>query len=157
MANYTTIALLQNRVRPENLAQMADDVTTTPITTTAQATASLALAGTIANMNQAITDASRLIDSWLLGHVDMADADTLNAVEFHCASIALYNLATRRFMNDENNPWAGSYKNAMAWLKGQARGELHVQTNPDSPSTMVTYSKSSTDRTITSTELSNYV
>lgn len=157
MSSYTTIALLQNRISPANLAQMADDTTTTTITTAAEAATSLALAGTIANINQAITDASALIDSWLLGRVDMADTDTLNAVEMHCANIALYRLAQRRFMSDENNPYYASNRDSIQWLKDTARGTLHVQTSPDSPSSQVTYYKSVSDRTISSDSMSEYV
>ena len=65
MAVYTTIDNLLKRLDPEILAGLADDENSPP---------SISDPDTQAVVAQAIADGANLIDSYLLGRVELADA-----------------------------------------------------------------------------------
>lgn len=152
MSEYTTSANLQKRIDPRTLAQLADDATTA-IRTAADATTSLALPATAAIITSAITDASAFIDGYLLDHVDLTDATVLATIEYHAATVALYLLYRRRYMDGEQNPMYPAYVQTERWLRGVAKGELHLDNAPLSPSSSVRCSTTGNTRDFDSTTL----
>ena len=117
MANYTTTAGLLKRIDSDTLSQLSDDTgTTTPDYTTPAAAAII---------TQAISDASFIVDLYVIGHIDMTDATNQARMEPYTCSIALYNLHARRFVQHNQNPKAAQYDDAMRFLRGMAGGQLH--------------------------------
>jgi len=128
MSMYTSIALLQKRIKPIVLAELADDVNTP-----ADITAAL----TIAVIDQAIADASAMIDGYLLGHTDMTDPIVQTAIEQHAATLTLYSLYRRRYATEETNPLSAARKDSLAWLTMLAKGTIKVTASPQSPSSPI--------------------
>lgn len=124
MSEYSSVANLSKRIKPQALAELADD-TNTP--------ASISDTTTVAVITQAIQDASAEIDSHLHGHIDMSDATNAALVEKHCAFIALYYLYQRRYQHHSDNPMAAAYDDSMRWLKDVARGKIHIKGTPQTP------------------------
>ena len=119
MPTYTTLELLVKRLDPAVLAGLADDLNTPP---------SLADPETLAVVNQAITDGASLIDSYLLGRVELADATAAAALERMNATLALYFLYRRRFLDDSRNPLTAAKDMVQAQLAAVAQGEAHLGT-----------------------------
>jgi len=131
MAVYTTIDDLAKRLDSEVLAGLADDENTPP---------DLEDAETIAVLNQAIGDGASLIDSYLLGRVDLADAAVQASLERMNATLALYFLYRRRYLDDALNPLAAAREAVAAHLAAVARGEEKLADGEDGTPDMVVFS-----------------
>ena len=99
MAIYTTIDDLTKRLEPAVLAGLADDQNTPP---------DLEHPDTQDVIGRAIADGANLIDSYLLGRVDLSSVPTQAALERINATLALYFLYRRRYVDDALNPLAAS-------------------------------------------------
>ena len=139
------------------LAQLADDRDSNIIRTQAQATTSLALPATIANITQAIEDASNEVDVQLLGHADLTDATVLTRVKPLCTSIAIYFLYNRRYMDEDKNPYRGRYFSALKVLRDARKRENRLSIDPDDPGSQTISSTISSTKDISSTTLDGYV
>ena len=146
MASYTNVANLLKRIDPTTLGQLSDDVNRAADYTTTAATAII---------NQAIADASSLIDSYVLGHIDLTDSANTADLEFHCAVLALYYLHARKYLNDSENPKASQMRHTMSWLRNLREGELHTQAGVPS-STMLT-TTSSTDKKFSDDTMGGFI
>lgn len=156
MAQYTDQTELEERMDNIMLAQLADDRDSNIIRTQAQATTSLALAATIAHITQAIEDASNDVDVELLGHADLTDATLLTRIKPFCTSIAIYYLYTRRYMDEDKNPYRGRYYKALAALKAARKRENRLAINADDPGSQTLSSTISSTKDISSTTLDAY-
>jgi phage gp36-like protein len=117
MAVYTTTDDLAKRLDPEILAGLADDENTPPDIEDPE---------TVDVINQAIADGANLIDSYLLGRVDLASAPVQAALERINATLALYYLYRRRCVDDAQNPLAAAREAVCAHLAAVTRGEEKV-------------------------------
>ncbi len=131
MAIYTTIEDLARRLDPEVLAGLADDVNNPP---------DLEDAGTVMVINQAITDGANLIDSYILGHADLGSPAVQASLERTNATLALYYLYRRRFIDDVHNPLAAAREAVCAHLAAVARGEERLAEADDGQPGMTVYS-----------------
>jgi phage gp36-like protein len=131
MAIYTTITDLEKRLDPEILAGLADDENTPP---------DLEDAETVAVLNQAINDGANLIDSYLLGRVDLADAQVQASLERMNATLALYFLYRRRYLDDTLNPLAAAREAVSAHLAAVTRGEEKLADGGEGTPNIVVFS-----------------
>ncbi len=131
MAIYTTIDDLKRRLEPAVLAGLADDQNTPP---------DLEDPDTQDVIEQAIADGANLIDSYLLGRVDLASAPTQAAVERINATLALYFLYRRRYVDDALNPLAAAREAVCAHLAAVARGEERLADGDDGSPEQEVYS-----------------
>jgi phage gp36-like protein len=137
---------LLKRIDANTLGTLTDDSNVTADYTTVAAAAVI---------TQAIADASAMIDSYVLGHLDMTDSDNTAAVEYHCAILALYYLHARKFASDDVNPKASLMRHTMKWLEGVRKRDLHVQTN--APLDTMVSTTSSTTKKFTDTSMSGFI
>jgi len=131
MAIYTTIDDLKRRLEPAVLAGLADDQNTPP---------DLEDPDTQDVIEQAIADGANLIDSYLLGRVDLASAPTQAALERINATLALYFLYRRRYVDDALNPLAAAREAVCAHLAAVARGEERLADGDDGSPEQEVYS-----------------
>ena len=131
MAIYTTIDDLTKRLDPEILAGLADDDNTPPDIEDAE---------TVAVLNQAISDGANLIDSYLLGRVDLCDAQVQASLERMNATLALYFLYRRRYLDDALNPLAAAREAVSAHLAAVARGEEKLADGAEGTPDIVVFS-----------------
>jgi phage gp36-like protein len=131
MAVYTDLASLQRRLDPAVLAGLADDVNTPP---------DLGDPETIAVMEQAITDGASLIDSYLLGRVDLSSPLTQAALERLNATLALYFLYRRRYLDDSRNPLSAAKEMVAEHLAAVSRGEAKLADGDDGAPDLVVFS-----------------
>ncbi len=117
MAIYTSIAELERRLDAEVLAGLADDANTPP---------DLADVVTREVINQAITDGADLIDSYLLGRVNLAQPVVQASLERINATLALYFLYRRRYVDDAVNPLAAAKEAVTAHLAAVASGQVKI-------------------------------
>ncbi len=117
MAIYTNLTNLTKRLDTEILAGLADDVNTPP---------SLAGAAAQAVVEQAIADGASVIDSYLLGRVNLADPLASAALERINATLALYFLYQRRYLDDALNPLAAAREAVQAHLADVAQGRARL-------------------------------
>lgn len=157
MAQYTDQAEIEARMDNITLAQITDDRDSTIISTQAEATTALALAATIANITQAIEDASNKVDTELLGHVDLTDSDVLARIKPLTTAIAMYQLHLRRFMDEERNPYRGIYYDALKTLREARERKNRFAIDPDEAGTQTVSSTISDVKKISSTTLTRYV
>jgi len=120
--SYTTIAELQKRLDPLILAGLADDSNSPP---------DIGAAETIANLTQAINDGAALIDSYLLGRVDLSNPAVQTALERINATLALYFLYRRRYLSDAQNPLSAARDLAAAQLAAVAGGAVKIADGAD--------------------------
>ena len=113
MAVYTSIEDLQKRLDPQVLAGLADDVNLQP---------DIDDALTRDIIQQAIGDGGSLIDSYLLGRVDLADPQVAAALERINATLALYFLYRRRYVDDSLNPLSAPREAVVSFLLEVASG-----------------------------------
>lgn len=152
MAVYTTLASMKKRCDARTIAQWASDADGTVIRTQSDAATALTDADVLANINQAIADASLVVDQMLFGQLDMTSATVQTAVEYHTASIALYYLAARKYLEDDANPWNKRMEEAKDRLRQLAEAKQHVSADPqagniDVRSTQTTSTLKLTDTT----------
>jgi len=131
MAIYSTIDDLKRRLEPAVLAGLADDQNTPP---------DLEDPDTQDVIEQAIADGANLIDSYLLGRVDLASAPTQAALERINATLALYFLYRRRYVDDALNPLAAAREAVCAHLAAVARGEERLADGDDGSPEQEVYS-----------------
>jgi phage gp36-like protein len=131
MATYTTIADLEKRLDSQILAGLADDVNTPP---------DLADAGTQAVLEKAIADGASLIDSYLLGRVDLSNQLVCAALERLNATLALYFLYQRRYVDDKLNPLALSKEAILGHLAAVLAGTAKIADGADGSPELVVYS-----------------
>jgi phage gp36-like protein len=117
MAIYTSLDHLTKRLDAEILAGLADDVNTPPSLDGEAAQAVVA---------QAIADGASLIDSYLLGRINLADALACAALERINATLALYFLYQRRYVDDSLNPLAAAREAVQAHLADVAQGRARL-------------------------------
>jgi phage gp36-like protein len=110
------------RLDPAVLAGLADDVNSPPDINDVQ---------TQANLSQAISDGAALIDSYLLGRVDLASAPVQAALERINATLALYFLYRRRYLSDSQNPLSAARDMAAAHLAAVASGGVKIADGAD--------------------------
>ena len=117
MPIYTSLSQLEKRLDSAILAGLADDLNAPP---------DLADAETIAVIDQAITDGASLIDSYLLGRVDLSSPTTQAALERLNATLALYFLYQRRYLDDGLNPLTSSKELVLDHLSAVSRGAARL-------------------------------
>jgi len=148
MATYTTIADLEKRLDSSVLAGLADDVNTPP---------NLADAGTQAVLEKAIADGANLIDSYLLGRVDLANPLVGAALERINATLALYFLYQRRYVDDSLNPLAAAKEAILAHLAAVLAGTAKIADGADgSPELVVFSTTEDAERTLDATKLRRF-
>jgi phage gp36-like protein len=139
MAIYTTLADLQQRLDSNVLASLADDVNSPP---------ELDDPGTVAVIDKAIADGAGLIDSYLLGRVDLSNQLVCAALERINASLALYFLYQRRFMDDRLNPLSAAREALLAQLAGVAAGTARLADGADGVPELIVYSTTEEDERV---------
>lgn len=117
MPVYTTLDNLRRRIDASILASLADDVNSPP---------DLSASETIAVVNQAISDGASLIDSYLLGRVDLSAVAVQASLERANATLALYFLYRRRYLDDALNPLALSKGAVVMHLSEVASGRVKI-------------------------------
>lgn len=148
MAIYTTIEDLTKRLDPAVLAGLADDVNAPP---------DLEDEETQAVIEQAISDGASLIDSYLLGRVDLSSAVTQAALERINATLALYFLYRRRYVDDALNPLGAAREAVCAHLAAVSRGEEHLADGDDAAPEMIVFSTTEdTERVLDSEALERF-
>lgn len=131
MSTYTTVAELAKRAGGYLLlAQLASD--TTPVYSEADAATAVLTGEAAGNLEQAIDDASLLIDQNLNGVLDMTLSANQTAVGTMCAWIALYFLDSRRNPG-ESSVHEKRYNAALKWLRDVGQRRIKVAANPESP------------------------
>jgi len=131
MAIYTTIDDLEKRLDAEVLAGLADDANTPP---------DLNDPDTQDTINQAIADGAGLIDSYLLGHADLSSPLVQAALERINATLAIYYLYRRRYLDDTLNPLAAAKEAVTAHLEAVASGRAKIADGEDGSPEMTVYS-----------------
>ena len=131
MATYTSIENLKKRLDEEVLAGLADDANTPP---------DLGDATTIATLDQAIADGADLIDSYLLVRVDLSNTLVQAALERINATLALYFLYRRRYLDDSLNPLSAPRDAVTAHLAAVARGQAKLADGDTGSPEMLVYS-----------------
>ena len=131
MAIYTTIADLSKRLDPQVLAGLADDANTPP---------DIADSATIAVIEQAIADGAGLIDSYLLGRVDLANQLVCASLERLNATLALYFLYQRRYVDPSLNPLALTRDAILGYLSAVASGAAKLVDGCDGSPELVVFS-----------------
>jgi phage gp36-like protein len=131
MPVYTSLPLLAKRLDPAIIAGLADDVNAPPDIEDPE---------TVAVISQAITDGASLIDSYLLGRIDLSTPLTQAALERLNATLALYFLYQRRYLNDALNPLSSSKELVMAHLAAVSRGVARLSDGDDGSPEMLVFS-----------------
>lgn len=124
MAVYTSIEDLEKRLDPQVLAGLADDVNPSPDiddTLTREV------------IQQAIGDGGSLIDSYLTGRVDLADTHVMASLERINATLALYFLYRRRYVDDSLNPLSASREAVTSFMAEVASGTARLGADPGQP------------------------
>lgn len=148
MAIYTTIDDLTKRLEPAVLAGLADDQNTPP---------DLEHPDTQDVIGRAIADGANLIDSYLLGRVDLSSVPTQAALERINATLALYFLYRRRYVDDALNPLAASREAVCAHLAAVVRGEERLADGDDgSPDSEVYSTTEEAERVLDGESLSRF-
>ncbi len=148
MATYTSIENLKKRLDEEVLAGLADDANTPP---------DIGNATTIATLDQAIADGADLIDSYLLGRVDLSNTLVQAALERINATLALYFLYRRRYLDDSLNPLSAPRDAVVAHLLAVARGQAKLADGDTGSPEMVVYSTTENeDRVLGKEELAKF-
>lgn len=101
---------------------MADDANTPP---------DIADTETEAVIEQAISDGASLIDSYLLGRVDLGHPLVSAALERMNATLALYFLYQRRYVDDALNPLAAAREAVCGHLAAVASGRARLHDGDD--------------------------
>lgn len=143
MAVYTSIAELERRLDAEVLAGLADDSNTPP---------DLDDPLTQAVLDQAITDGADLIDSYLLGRVDLSSPAVQAALERINATLALYFLYRRRYVDDTVNPLAAAREAVTAHLSAVASGQVKIADGETGKPEMTVYSTTADEERVLSAD-----
>jgi len=160
MSNYTTIAALRKRIKASTLASLGYD-SGAILDETAADTLLTSDAGTMGNINQAIIDASLIIDHTLNGCLDMTDSAVQEQMEMYCSQIALHLLFMRRHNSaEEESSYFSQYKWSLGRLKDIATRKLKIGVGPEAPASQA-YSTTmdstwSTDSALGSDALENF-
>lgn len=131
MPIYTSLPQLVKRLDPAILAALADDVNAPP---------DLEDPETIAVIDQAVTDGASLIDSYLLGRVDLSLPATQAALERLNATLALYFLYQRRYLDDAQNPLSSSKELVLDHLLAVSRGAAKLADGDEGAPEMTVFS-----------------
>jgi phage gp36-like protein len=131
MAIYTSLPQLAKRLDATILAGLADDVNAPPDIEDPE---------TVAVIAQAITDGASLIDSYLLGRVDLSSPLTQAALERLNATLALYFLYQRRYLDDALNPLSSSKELVLDHLAAVSRGAAKLADGDDGAPEMLVFS-----------------
>ncbi|MCB1186939.1 DUF1320 family protein [bacterium] len=124
MAVYTSIEDLEKRLDPQVLAGLADDVNPLP---------DIDDALTRDIIQQAIGDGGSLVDSYLMGRVDLADPLVMAGLERINATLALYFLYRRRYVDDSLNPLSASREAVESFMAEVANGNARLGGDPGQP------------------------
>ena len=124
MAVYTSIEDLEKRLDPQVLAGLADDVNPLP---------DIDDALTRDIIQQAIGDGGSLVDSYLMGRVDLADPLVMAGLERINATLALYFLYRRRYVDDSLNPLSASREAVESFMAEVANGNARLGGDPVQP------------------------
>lgn len=148
MAIYTTIDDLKKRLDAEVLAGLADDENAPP---------DLDDPDTQAVLQQAIADGASLIDSYLLGRVELGNSQVQASLERANATLALYFLYRRRYVDDALNPLAAAREVVGAHLAAVARGEERLGDGDDGTPELEVYSTTADEeRVLDKTKLGKF-
>jgi phage gp36-like protein len=148
MAVYTTITDLTKRLDPEVLAALADDINSPPL---------LSDPATVVVLERAMADGAMQIDAALLGLVDLANPAVQEALERHNATLALYFLYRRRYLDDRLNPLASAREMVLAHLAAVARGQERIADGADGqPELTVFSSTEETERVFSQQRLEKF-
>lgn len=148
MSIYTTIDDLKKRLDGEVLAGLADDANTPPDLNDAE---------TQAVIQQAISDGASLIDSYLTGRIDLDNPQVQAALERINATLALYFLYRRRFVDDALNPLAAAREALCSHLLAVTRGEERLgDGGAGSPEMEVHSTTEDSPRVLAATKLSKF-
>lgn len=131
MPIYTSLPQLVKRLDTSILAGLADDVNAPPDIEDPE---------TVAVIDQAITDGASLIDSYLLGRVDLSSLPIQAALERLNATLALYFLYQRRYLDDALNPLSSSKELVLDHLAAVSRGAAKLADGDDGAPEMVVFS-----------------
>ncbi|MCB1216431.1 DUF1320 family protein [bacterium] len=124
MAVYTSIEDLEKRLDPQVLAGLADDVNPVP---------DIDDSLTREIIQQAIGDGGSLIDSYLTGRVDLGDSQVQASLERINATLALYFLYRRRYVDDSLNPLSASREAVESFMVEVASGAARLGVDPGQP------------------------
>lgn len=157
MATYTTIAGLQKRISSKELAALANDSATPAYTEIDADTLLSSDSDVMANVNQAITDASIRADLILNDKLDLTDSTNQTAVEQFVAYCAVYLLFIRRHnCGDERNPYYQMMRSSERTLKDISKRRLFTQTDSNEPTSMAYTNITSTGGVMTDDALENF-
>ena len=131
MATYTTISDLAKRIDGEVLAGLADDTNTPP---------QLGDPATVLVIERAIADGAMQIDALLLGLVDLLHPAVQASLERHNATLALYFLYRRRYVDDRLNPLASAREMVLAHLMAVAMGRERIADGAEGQPEVVVFS-----------------
>lgn len=131
MAIYSTLADLAQRLDAAVLAGLADDSRNPP---------ELAHPETVAVIERALSDGAGLIDSYLLGRVDLSNQLVCSALERINATLALYFLYRRRYLDDSLNPLTAAREAVLSHLALVASGQARLADGADGSPELIVYS-----------------
>lgn len=114
MASFCTIDDLKQKRSAAVLAQLADDVSASP---------DINAANTQAVLNEAITQASNKVRSYVIGRLDLADAQVLADLKRWSVDITLYELYLRRNNFGPANPFEVARREAIDEMKAVREGK----------------------------------
>lgn len=148
MPIYTSISNLKKRIDASILASLADDVNSPPDINAAE---------TVAVIDQAITDGASLIDSYLLGRVDLSSVAVQASLERANATLALYFLYRRRYLDDSLNPLALSKGAVLMHLSEVASGRARIADEDDgSPDALISSTTEEQERELSADKLRSF-
>lgn len=147
MAVYTSIEDLEKRLDPQVLAGLADDVNPSP---------DLDDSLTRDVILQAIGDGGSLIDSYLTGRIDLGDTLVVDSLERINATLALYFLYRRRYVDDSQNPLSASREAVVSFLSDVANGTARLGGEPGQPRASAWSSTDGAERRLSVRRLSGF-
>lgn len=147
MAVYTSIEDLEKRLDPQVLAGLADDVNPSP---------DIDDSLTREIIQQAIGDGGSLIDSYLTGRVELSDPQVQASLERINATLALYFLYRRRYVDDSQNPLSASREAVVSFLDDVAAGTARLGGGTGQPANAAWSSTQDQERSLAGPKLGGF-
>ena len=120
MAPYALLTDLEKKLPQSKILNLAHDPEL-------GGTKDIADAAVVANIDQALTDATELVDTYVASvHTVPLSAPVAPRLVTCTCVLAAYYLYARRNYSHENNPFGDQYDKEIAWLKLLAKGDVHV-------------------------------
>ena len=120
MAYYTSIDGLKKRLSEKSLINLAYDPEL-------GGSKDISDANVVARLNQAIEDATSLINGYLRRFATVPLVEVPDFIEKLASDLAIYFLYQRRSYDDDTNPWADAYDNAISFLKGLTAHQFAIE------------------------------